>query len=70
MALELKCQDDPFFHQALNIDNSELNELLRNTLDSDAERKAVLELNRNDAERFLVLTYAVRNLDIPSMSHG
>jgi hypothetical protein len=68
MALELKCQDDPDFRRALDKDDKELNKLLRNTLNSDDERKAVLQLNRDDGERFLALAYSVRNLDSLSMS--
>lgn len=69
MALALACQDDPGFRKALDDDDRALNQLLRNTLNSDTDREAVSQLKGEDAEHFLTLIYSVRDQYINFMLH-
>jgi hypothetical protein len=64
IALALRCQDDPDFRKASDDDDKDLIQLLRRTLNSDTDKKAVLQLRGGDSERFLTLTYLVRDPNI------
>lgn len=64
MASQLTCQNDLDFLKALDNDEINLKQLLSNTLNSDNDKEAVLELKGDDAERFLTLTFHVCILDI------
>ena len=59
MALALACQDNPEIRIALDKDDEDIARLLRTVLASDTDKKAVLQLTGNDAERFLTVTYDV-----------
>ena len=59
MALALACQDDPEIRTALDKDDEDVARLLMTVLASDTDKKAVLQLTGNDAERFLTVTYDV-----------
>jgi len=59
VALALACQDNPEIRIALDKDDEDIARLLMTVLASDTDKKAVLQLTGNDAERFLTLTYDV-----------
>jgi hypothetical protein len=67
MGLALKCQDDPGFREALETDDKDRTQLLWCALNSDADKKAILQLKGDDAERFLTLTYLVCDPNILAM---
>jgi hypothetical protein len=64
MALELSCQNDSAIQGALDEDDADIARLLKDILESDADKKVVLRLKGADAERFLSLMYSVCALSL------
>jgi hypothetical protein len=60
----LGCHDDQEFRNALDEDEADIVQMLEAVLRCDADRKAVLQLRGDDAERFLTLTHNVSIFEV------
>jgi hypothetical protein len=60
----LGCHDDHEFRNALDEDEADIVHMLQAVLRCDADRKAVLRLRGEDAERFLTLIHNVSIFEV------
>jgi hypothetical protein len=56
----MNSSDDPEIREALNEDKAYIVEILNSVLCDNTDKKAILQLQSDDAEHFLNLTFSVR----------